>query len=253
MTFVMVDGLLIGDGSEVEQEYTLTDKGITGWRGGGVDFRRERTPRPTRHGEFPARGYKSGRLVRIEFEVLTLQMIGRSHVEAIDRALAVLDDGGDGELRIDDGDRELTATASRYGEAEVTTIAEDLLSVVGMRFLTPDPRRYSDGVVFPSATSVELFHRGNSTALPELRVTGPSAGGYTLTFSTGDVVTVPGGLAAGAVDVLSASTQWVKRAGASTPLLGVTGHVPELPPAVNITVVVAGAASVSAVVRDAFT
>ena len=253
MTFVTIDGLLIGDGSTVEQLYTLTENGITGWRGGGVDFRRERTPRPARHGEFPSRGYKSGRLVRVEFEVLTPPSSGRSHVEAIDRALAVLDDGGDGELRIDDGDRELIATASRYGEPEVTTVVEDLLSVVAMRFLTPDPRRYSDEVQFPAASSLQLFHRGNSTTLPELRVVGPSAGGYTLTFSTGDFVTVPGGLAAGAVDVLSAGTQWVKRAGATTPLLGVTGHVPELPPGVTVTVTVAGATSVAATIRDAFT
>ncbi|MFX6230689.1 hypothetical protein ABTF44_22090, partial [Acinetobacter baumannii] len=82
-------------------------------------------------------------------------------------------DGGEGELRVEEAGRALSATASRYGEPEVTTIAENLLAVVAMRFVTPDPRRYGDEVPFPAAATLQLFHRGNSTTMPELRVAGP--------------------------------------------------------------------------------
>lgn len=248
MTFLHIDGVTIGDGSAVEDVYTLTS--LTGWRD-GVDFRRERTPRPAGHGEFAAKGWKSGRLVRAEFEVLTPPKSGISHIEAIDRVIGILDDGGQGELLVNEGSRELTATASRYGQPEVTEVVEGLLSAVALRFLTPDPRRYGGRKVFPAAGSLTLFHRGNSTALPVLRVNGPSAG-YSLTFSTGDVVTVPGGLAAGQQDVLTAASQWVKRSGSTVPLLGVLGHVPEIPRGDDVTVTVVGAASVSGEVVDTY-
>ncbi|MEZ3156853.1 hypothetical protein AB1K56_07960 [Microbacterium sp. BWR-S6Y] len=248
MTSVHIDGVTIDDGSTVEGVLTLTS--LTGWRD-GVDFRRERTPRPAAHGEFSAKGWKSGRLVRAEFEVLTRPAFGVSHVEALDRVIGILDDGGEGELFVDEGDRQLTAMASRYGQPEVTEIAEGLLSAVSLRFLTPDPRRYGRSTAIPAAASLTLFHRGNSAALPVLRVNGPSAG-YSLTFSTGDIVTVPGGLGAGQQDVLTAASQWVKRNGSTVPLLGVTGHVPEVPRGVDVVVTVAGAPSVAADVVDTY-
>lgn len=249
MTSIHIDGVSIGDGSTVEEELTLTS--LSGWRD-GVDFRRERTPRPAKHGEFPAKGWKSGRLVRAEFEVLTRPGFGVSHVEALDRVMGILDDGDEGAIVVNDGDRELRAQGARYGQPEVTEIAYGLLSVVAMRFLTPDPYRYGDDNTFPAAATFAMFHRGNTTALPELRVNGPSPDGYTLYFSTGDVVLVPAGLGAGQQDVLSGATQWVKRAGSSTPLLGVRGHVPEIPRGEDVTVALLGASSVQAVVTDRY-
>jgi hypothetical protein len=252
VTSVHIDGVTIGDGGTVEDVYTLTS--ISGWRA-GVDFRRTRTPRPAAHGEFPARGYKSGRLVRVEFEVLTPPDLGLTHVYALDRVMGILDDGRDGQLSIEDGGRKLTAMASRYGEPTEEAIAEDFLTVVALRFLTPDPRRYGEVVEFPAATSLELFHEGNSSALPVLKVAGPSTG-YSLTFSIDDVVTdvvtVPGDLASGEVDVLSGGSQWVRRAGAVSPLLGVTGHVPEIPRGKSVTVTIAGAPSVAGEVTDTY-
>jgi len=249
VTFVHVDDVTIGDGRNIEDLYTLVS--ITGWRD-GVDYRRDRTPRPARHGEFSTRGYKSGRLVRVEVEVSTPSSHAVRHVEALDRLIGILDDGGEGQLTIDDDDRKLWAMASRYGAPEVTPIQENVLSAVALRFLTPDPRRYSiDETKFGPAATLTLFHEGNSAALPTLSVQGPSAG-YTLTFSTGDVVTVPGGLAAGQSDVLSGATQWVKRAGSTLPLLGTTGHVPEIPKGRDVTVTVAGAASISGTVAHTY-
>ncbi len=251
MTSLQIDGVTIGDGSAVEEIYTLTT--LTGWQG-GVDFRKERTPRPGGHGEFSSRSWKSARLVRVEFEVLTPASRGVTHVDALDRVLGILEDGQSGELAVTDDDgRRLTAEASRWGEPEIVTVAERFLTVVALRFLTPDPRRYGEPVSIGPATSLTLFHRGNTTALPELRVSGPSPDGYRLEFSTGDVVSVPGGLGASEQDVLSASTQWVKRTGVSGPVTGVTGHVPGVPRDADVSVSLRGARAVSAVIPPTYT
>lgn len=250
MTSVDVDGVTIGDGSSIEEIYTLTS--ITGWQG-GVDFQRERTPRPAKHGEFSAQSWKSGRLVRVEFEVLTPASRGVTHVDAIDRVLAILEDGTEGELAVTDNHgRRLTAEGSRWGEPEIVENVEGFLSAVALRFLVPDPRRYGDTKTFDPASSLTLFHYGNTAALPDLRVTGPS-NGYVLEFSTGDVVRVPGNLGASESDALSGATQWVKRTGVVGPLNGVTGHVPEIPRGKDVTVTLRGARAVAGTVQHTYT
>lgn len=151
---------------------------------GGVDVRREDTPRPSAHGSFDAPGFLAPRVIPVSGHMSSRSAAGLENLQG--RLSGLLAGGGLSRLTIDGplGPRWCDvrlASATQITQLDATT-ARFLVT-----FWSADPRMYGDVNEFPAGTPA--INRGNFEATPRLLI-GAGTGGYTVTGPGGREVTV---------------------------------------------------------------
>lgn len=136
---VNVGGITFSDGDDQESTFLLVT--ISGWFD-GVDTRREKTPRPRRHGAFKSPGYQGGRIVSLELEVYTSSKAEQRAV--LSSLAALLADGGYSPLTVTEDGQSWSISVGRDGEPTVTLDMYGLLARVRLQFWAPDSRWYED-------------------------------------------------------------------------------------------------------------
>lgn len=134
-------GSVVFDGTADAVTYTIGDDGLDGWWD-NVPTRTNRTPRPSRHGEFDSRGYLSGRVVTLTGLVLST---GPAAQENDLSALAgLLADGDTARLTVEGAAGSLWADVVRVDAPDVQVIVYGQTAAYQVNFLARDPRRYQD-------------------------------------------------------------------------------------------------------------
>lgn len=195
-------------GGEEPATYTIERGGITGLLAGGSGFRRQETSRPSAHGDFDSRSYRTGR--RISWGGLVLTDSGAEQEHAIRRLEAVASSGNLSQITFESGSNPLWGMFGSDSEIDVRVETYGAVARYKLGVYAPDPLMF--GEVRSYAAGVPAVHYGNFPALPELTVTGPHPAGYTVSAGSSQfTVTTP--LASGSTDVIDMSTGWVRRNG----------------------------------------
>lgn len=170
--------------------------GFTGWDD-GVTMRSETVSRPQAHGDFDTPGYLSGRLVPMKGTCFADSP--QDLEEWRDLFTGHGADGGKFVVSVERNGRTLFGTARQA--AGTTPTFEDVGTGRRANWATTwwfaDPLKYGEAFNFPPGQTVIAEHRGNFPAQPRLRVSGASAGGYTITGPGGRQIVITRALAAG--------------------------------------------------------
>lgn len=144
MHSVLTDGseslFFVGDNRDAS--FTIGREGLSGWDEGTVT-RRDRTPRPQRHGEYPRRGLLAGRLI-----VQTGMIHAASDEEYVDLAERLggfLADGTEGTFAVTQAGGTKWATVSRHEKPDIRPILWGRVAAYQLMLWAPDPLRYADG------------------------------------------------------------------------------------------------------------
>lgn len=181
----------------------LDEDGIQGiW--GGVDVRREDVPRPSAHGSFDLPGYLTGRVIPISGHMSAPNPERLEHLQA--SLVGLLAYGDLGRLTID-GPLGPRWCDVRLGSATQVTQLDETTARFLLTLWAPNPRMY--GEVREYAAGETALNFGNFPSSPELIVTGPKAGGYTITGPSGRQYIVTQSLAAGQTHRIDLSTGWL--------------------------------------------
>ncbi len=186
--------------------------GFAGWDD-GPDLRREAVDRPGQHGQFDMPVFNGSRVVSIDGHALAWSESELGHLRDLIMGL-----GAFGDL--------LRLTVDHQGStrwADVRRGAKPTFQDAGIRFgllrarfaihfVAPNPRKFGETREFPAGAAA--FHYGNFPASPEIVVTGPKAGGYTITGPGGRQYVVTQALASGQTHRIDMSTGWLYLNGA---------------------------------------
>lgn len=187
---VRIGGLLF-EGDEGETEFSIFQDGLRGWFD-GVSVRRDSTPRPSAHGEFPSRGYRGGRLVTLEGRVYSSSPQEQEHL--FSRLTGLLGDGQTGRLVVDNAGDSKWADVQLDDAPEITQETYGELARYRLQLWAVDPLRYGETRSFGAGAAAH--HYGNAPSFPTLEVTGVYPSGYTITAGAKSYV-VSQALAAG--------------------------------------------------------
>lgn len=214
-TLVRTTTGLVFHGGEGDHTFTIERDALKGIDAGGVGVRRNAIPRPTGDGDFPTRGYRTGRQVSWAGLVNTSSPDDQQHA-----LLRLRSWGADGELArlmFDTPIATLWADFYLVESPDVEILVFGQTARYMVRAYAPYPALY--GTTKTYSTAEQLHHYGNRKAWPLVTVTGAGTG-YSLT-SQGRTFQVTTALPAGATDVVDMSTGGVKRNGAT--LIGGVG------------------------------
>ena len=171
---VRIGGLLF-EGDEGDCDFTIFKDGLRGWFD-GVSVRRDSAPRPSAHGEFPARGYRGGRLITMEGRVHSSSPEKQEHL--FSRLTGLLGDGQTGRLVVDNAGSSKWADVQLDDAPEITQEMYGQFARYRLQLWAVDPLRYGETREFGSG--VAAHHYGNAPSFPTLEVTGVYPSGYTV-------------------------------------------------------------------------
>ena len=225
--------------------------GFKGWDG-SPSGRREAVARPFAHGEFDLPVFRSPRVVTIS----GVAVAGSTYeLRQLSEALTAL--GADGEmlpLVVDHEGQELKAYARVI---EVTFTDEGKRGArqrakFSVNLVCPDPRKYGVTNVYSGDGSVLVWQRGNFPGLPQIRVSGASSSGYTVTGPGGKKIVVSRALASGSPHTLDLATGALL-VGGSRVLGGVASYQEfTIPPKKKATVSVSSDLALQVTVPDTY-
>lgn len=200
-----VAGRVFSDGDDEDATFLLVN--ISGWFD-GVDTRREKTPRPRRHGAFKSQGYQGGRIVSLEIEVYTSSKAEQR--DALASLAALLADGSYAPLTVTEGDQSWSISVGRDGDPTVNLDNYGVLATVRLQFWAPDSRWYEDaawqetgppvagaGLVWPavwpavwpgggSSGRIDLVNSGLAPSSPMFRLLGGFSSALITCVETGE-------------------------------------------------------------------
>lgn len=217
-------------------EWHLT--GIDGWDNSGSGVRRQSLPRPQQHGAFGERGFRTGRAVGLSGAV---DCPTRTAAAAVVQALsALLADGTDGELVVEDVDQVTMTATVGLGDEPVVDWSHPTMVRFAFEFFAPDPLRYGDwyaatttfpvrmgGLRFPlysdgsgalvgaldygepsSTGRVEILNSGTADTWTQFNIAGPVAaeGFEIVTVGTNARIRFEGGVSTGSNLVIDSAT-----------------------------------------------
>ena len=171
-------------------------------------MRRDYEDRPNAHGQFPAQGYLSGRVIPLSGQIQTSSL--EYYEKAISNLAGVLAGGGSGRLTVDLELGTTYADVYRHGKPNVKHVVYGSIAYYQMFLWAPDPQRFGETRSFPVGTSATVYHYGNFDAIPAVSVTG--TGAYTITDGT-HLFTVSNPIAPGQTDTIDFAKGWVYRNG----------------------------------------
>lgn len=193
--------------TSVSAPYTLDEDALKEWFV-TPDMRRDYSDRPNAHGQFPAQGYLSGRVIPLSGQVQATSV--EKYEKAISNLSGVLAGGGIGRLTVEMSLGETYADVYRHGKPDIKHALYGSIAYYQMFFWAPDPQRFGETRSFPAGTSVTVEHYGNFDAIPKVTVTG--TGAYTISDGT-HLFTVSNPIAPGQVDTIDFAKGWVYRNG----------------------------------------
>lgn len=243
-----ISGLrFIADGRSTTDRdpFTLDDDALSAWFT-TPDMRREMADRPTAHGQFPAQGYLSGRVLPLSGQIQTSSLA--RYEKAISDLSGVLAGGGIGRLTVDLELGTTWADVYRHGKPDIKHLVYGQTASYQMFLWAPMPQRYGETRTFPAGTSATVHHYGNFDAIPKVTVTG--TGVYTITDGTKQLV-VTSAIAPGQTDVIDFAKGWVYRNGVL--LFGATSRAETItvPPGLpRTTLTISGGPSMTVAVTD---
>lgn len=192
---------------DLGRAFVIEPQGLKGWLA-GVAMRRDEVARPASHGAFDAQGFQSARVVSISGTILAESPTELESM--IVQLTGLLSDGGTGRLTVqDDNARATWADVRLAAQTEIDRYTTGLEADYQVQFWAPDPRRYGELRTFPAG---QVYHRGNTEAVPVVEVTGPVSAPYSVS-SQGRTVTVTQALTSGQVHRIDMATGWVRRNG----------------------------------------
>lgn len=189
--------------------FVIAPDGLTGWaestagRDNGGD-------RPNAHGSFDVPMYRQARSITATGHILA---DSPEELEAMrDRITGLLSDGESGRLAVQ------TVNDTRWADIRVVSarapeIDKRTASFI-VQMVAADPRRYGEVNPFGPGTSLQVFHRGNTPAIPTIRVTGSMPSGYKITGPGGREYVVSQALSGGQTHEIRMRTGWLYRNGA---------------------------------------
>jgi len=232
-------------GDAGDATYSIEPDGLTGILD-GVSVRDDHTPRPTADGTFDSPAYLGGRAGSITGLVETWS--DGEYVHAIQRltsipalALSRLTALGAG--------RAMWTDARRVGEVSVKHLVYGRVARYMVQWFAPDPRMYGDLNTFGPGSSLSVFHRGNTAAVPVVEIVGAVTAPYTVA-SQGHSFTVTQSLTDGQTHRIDMSTGWVYRDGVLQAGVVSSADVFTIPPGSAVTVT--GPASMKILVTETF-
>lgn len=176
---------------------------------GGDDapsVRRDTIARSGQHGAHEAPGYRDARVIPLSGWIVAESPLKLQHMR--NRLASVLAYGQAGRMTIH---RPLGSVWAKVMLADTPVIkvrgASECEASFQIQFWAPDPRLY--GEVHEYAAGQTAIHYGNFPAAPELIVTGPKPGGYTITGPGGRQYIVTQSLAAGQTHRIDMVTGWL--------------------------------------------
>lgn len=179
--------------------------GFKGWEG-SPSGRREAVGRPFAHGEFDLPVFRSPRVVAISGVAVAGSVY---ELRQLSNAITAL--GADGEMIpviAVHQDQTLEAYA-RVIEARFTDSGHRDGNIHGdfaIDLVFPDPRKYGETNVYSDVSSVLVWQRGNFPAMPQIRVSGASSSGYTVTGPGGEKIVVSRSLTSASPHTLDLAT-----------------------------------------------
>lgn len=229
---------------DLDRSFVIEPQGLKGWLA-GVSMRRDEVARPASHGAFDARGFQSARVVSISGTILAQSP---SELESmIVQLTGLLADGETGRLTVQDDHARVTwADVRLAAQTEIDRYTTGLEADYLVQFWAPDPRRYGELRSFPAG---QVYHRGNTVAIPVIEVTGPVSAPYSVS-SQGRTVTVTQALASGQVHQIDMATGWVRRNGVLQLGAVSAADVFTIPPGTGVAV--SGPSSMRVLVHDTF-
>lgn len=160
-----------------DESCVIDPEGLTGVFG-GLEPRRNESPRPLADGSFDAVTFMSARVVGIEGHILASSEA--SLMARIDQLNGLLSDGSMGRLSVQDDHGNVTWMDVRLAAAtKVSRLPSGLEATYQVQFWAPDPRRYGELRSFSNGNGV--FHRGNAPAFPVVRI-GSGGASYDVTW-----------------------------------------------------------------------
>lgn len=192
--------------SRVEGLFVGPD-GFEGWDD-GPDIRRESVDRPGQHGEFDTPVFNGSRVISVDGHALAWSEAELGHLRN-----QIMGLGGFGDLMritVDHQGSTLWADARRAAQPTFRDagIRHGMLRArFAIHFVAPNPRKFGETRDFPAGAAA--LHYGNFPASPEIIVTGPKAGGYTITGPGGRQYVVTQALAAGQTHRIDMNTGWL--------------------------------------------
>lgn len=181
--------------SNLGQAFVVEPSGLSGWFDTPA-AKLTTSERPQAHGAFDVPVFRSARSISVKGHVLAES---ETSLEAMKVQLAGLLLDGGGTLTVQT-DKETTFARGVYQVSYRPggwSGEEDSFQI---QFVAQDPRRYGETdekVRAQSGTSLNVFHRGNTTAAPELIITGTMPSGYRVNGPDGRAFVVAQALAAG--------------------------------------------------------
>lgn len=170
-----IDGLVFEGGSG-SAEFSIEEDGLRGWFE-GVSVRRDSTPRPSSHGDFPSRGYRGGRMITLRGDITSDGPQKQEHL--FGRLTGLLGDGQTGRLVVDNAGESKWADVQLDDAPEITQVIYGKHATYRLQLWAVDPLRYGETREFGSGVSAH--HYGNAPSFPTLEVTGVYPAGYTVT------------------------------------------------------------------------
>lgn len=189
--------------------FVIEPGGLSGWSESpsGTD---NGGARPNAHGNYDVPMYRTARALSLTGHLLADDP--HSLEEMRDRITGLLSDGERGELQV-----ETVAGIRRANVRVVTARAPEIDKTTAsfiVQMVAADPRRYGEPNPFGPGTSLQVFHRGNTLAIPTIRVTGSMPSGYKITGPGGRECVVSQGLSSGQTHEIRMRTGWLYRDGA---------------------------------------
>ena len=230
---------------DFDESFVIEPEGLTGWFG-GLEPRREESPRPLADGSFDARTFMAARIVGIQGHILASSKA--TLISRINQLNGLLSDGSLGRLTVQDDHGNATWADVRLASAtKVTRSPTGLEASFQVQFWAPDPRRYGELRSFANGSNV--FHRGNAPAFPVVRINSGAAS-YDITWQ-GRTFRVSGA-PSGGVHRVDMRTGRLTRNG--VPVLGavVRAETSPLPPGARWSYSVSAGSGVTVEVHDTF-
>lgn len=179
--------------TDYDDAFVIEPGGLIGWED-GVEIRREETARPTGIGAFRALGYPDARVVTIRGTILANTPQRLKHKANHLRGLLTHGESRRMTVRGDEvewADVQLAPTTRATPDTSDATECPFEITV-----WAADPRKYGDTRRNVTGSTIELWHRGNTAAVPKFIVTGPSSA-YTITGPDGEQFVVTQSLSSG--------------------------------------------------------
>lgn len=206
MVYRILWGGLVFEGGEGEADFTIEPGGVAGVVD-GADTRFDRAERPSRDGDFPAVGYSTGRMGSISG---LIHASSGGDFERKRSLLAALPARSPLRMTAQTPDGTFWCDVQRWGKPDVTPLVYGRSARYMVQFWSPDSRWFGDLRTFRPGDAV--YHFGNATATPVVRVVGPVSAPYSVS-SQGRSFTVTQSLSSGQSHRIDMASGWVYRNG----------------------------------------